>query len=276
MQRVFRDPEMNRRFLRDGYVVFPLLNQSEIDQLRRAFDKFNLEEHGQFTINSMDTEYRRTLNQAIYAVMAPKVARVFDDFTFFASNFVIKPSGGQHLPLHQDNAIVDESKDMSVNTWCPLMDVDETNSCLTVVPQSHLWSDYRRAFGDKLENSPFKRVVPLLVEQYETPAPVKAGHALVYHSRTMHGSMPNDSSNLRVATLSASTPRGTQLVFHHRVSPDEIELFACEEDFYWKEMFVFTRPKFAPSLGVHRFDYGEPFSEEQFLAIVERTAASFR
>ncbi|MFO0944447.1 MAG: phytanoyl-CoA dioxygenase family protein [Planctomycetota bacterium] len=269
MGKVFLDDALDEHLFRKGYAVFPLLDEQEIAELRRIFDELGPDTERNFTIDSNSPEYKQKLSQSIERVIGPKMTRMLNGYTFLACNYVVKRPGGPLLSLHQDNAILDETKYTSVNTWIPLHDVDESNGCLTVVPESHLWCDYKRAFGDRLEDSPFRNVTKLLAEKFEKPVPMKGGHALVYHSCTMHGSTPNRTDQMRVVTLSASTPIGAPVIFHHRVSPDEIELFACAEDFYYREMFVFTRPQFTPSLGVHKIHYREPYTEEEFLEMVK-------
>jgi hypothetical protein len=151
----------------------------------------------------------------------------------------------------------------------------EENGCLTVIPGSHQWSKQLRAFGDQIETSPnpFRNVYQLLRDRYERPAPISRGDAILYHSRTIHGSLPNNTDQPRIACLSACLPKEAQMIFHHRHSDTEVEAFAGDDDFYWKESFVFRRPENTPSLGM--VDMGEEplLSEEDLIALAEKTPA---
>jgi ectoine hydroxylase-related dioxygenase (phytanoyl-CoA dioxygenase family) len=135
---------------------------------------------------------------------------------------------------------------------------------LTVVPGSHRWATHYRPFGDQLERGPFRDVIPL-IRRLEQPLYMKAGEAVFYHARTIHGSFPNDSDKLRVATLSAVVPVEADLFFYHRIDDHRVEKFRITEDFYWNDYFVYTRPHRAESLGVLEWVPPKAFDEQSLL-----------
>ncbi|MBX9652112.1 phytanoyl-CoA dioxygenase family protein [bacterium] len=272
MIRVFHDDEINTFFLREGYAVLDLLTPDEIDRLRGFYDEFGGTDGliVNFTIDSKNMEYRKNLHDALASVLRGPTERNLAGFRMFGPNFVTKPPGAGHLDLHLDNTIVDEEKSISVNTWCILHDVNEENGCLTVVPQSHRWTTQKRAFGDMLNYSPFRNVIKALEEHYETPVPLKAGQAIVYHSRTIHGSMPNRTDKVRIATLSGARPVGGELIFHHRHSPTSVETFRASDEFYWNDNFVFNRPERAEPLGFVDIIEEDPLTETELHSLVEQ------
>lgn len=277
--RIFRDPELNRRFLREGYAVTPLLATDDIAQLRDLYftlgpdpnNRLNVE----FTINFSDDDIRYRMNRGIHRVMAPKLETLLNDYSLMGCNFVAKLPGRPEMALHQDNSLVDELNHVSLNVWCPLLDVDEQNGCLTVVPQSHRWSEQFRAHGDWLDRSPFADVRDVLDEpRFKKANPMPAGHALFYHSRTMHGSMPNSTADIRLVTLSGLLPKGMAVRYVHRLDETKAEVFDADETFYWRELFFAQRPSDTPSLGVFDLPRAEPLTKQQFLRLADETAAA--
>ncbi len=277
--RVFLDSDVNRQFLREGYAVTPLLGPEELQRLRDLYftlgpdpnNKLNVE----FTINFSDGDVRRRMNQGIHRILAPKVEALLNDYTLFGCNFLAKLPGRPEMALHQDNSLVDELNHISLNIWCPLVDVDESNGCLTVVPQSHRWSNQFRAHGDWLDRSPFSQVRDILDQpRFKQANPMRAGQALFYHSRTMHGSLANATSEIRLTTLSGLRPRGLRVRYVHRLNEEQAEIFDADDSFYWRELFFAERPRATPSLGVFDLPRAEPLSPDEFYALVEKTAAT--
>lgn len=273
-QRVFKDDQRNEFFLREGYAVLPLLGPAEVKKLRDVFDRFGINAAGNlnFTVNSSDLTYRLSLHDALLEVLQGPIEGMLAGYQILGTNFVTKAPGAEHLALHQDDTILDEDKNISVNVWCITHDVDTTYGCLTVVPQSHRWTRQRRAFGDQLNRSPFRNVIPLLEQRFEKPVPLRAGEAIVYHSRTIHGSMANQRDALRIATIAGAVPVGVPSIFHHRHSADSIEAFASSKRFYWEENFVYVRPASTPSLGFVEIREDPPFTEAELLAVADAAA----
>lgn len=249
MRRTFRDPRLEATFRDQGYVVTPLLLKDDVREIVDTFAEVGGPELGNFTIDSDDIAYRKEVSAQIARTLARRVEVLLDDHTTFAFNFMTKAPKAPHLALHQDVSVVDETEFCSLNVWCPLHDVDEHSGCLTVVPGSHRWSSDLRAFADTLEMSTFRDVAQILEEHHEQPVPLQGGHALMYHARAIHGCSPNETSNQRLTAFCAAKPREARIVWHYRVSDTVIERFAAAEDFFWKEMFVFQRPKHTQSLG---------------------------
>lgn len=101
-------------------------------------------------------------------------------------------------PWHQDNGVVTEEADATdmLTVWFPLMDADESNGCLQVVPGSHR--------GDLLTHCPGYKGAPglqipeqLFEAPKARPVPLKKGDALLLTKMTVHSSLPNVSDRIR-------------------------------------------------------------------------------
>ncbi len=100
-------------------------------------------------------------------------------------------------PWHQDCGVVNPEADDTdmITVWFPLMDTDEENGCLQVVPGSHRGEDM-------LTHCPGGKDVQgnLLIPESEfeaVPVPLKKGDALFFTKYTVHSSFPNNSDRIR-------------------------------------------------------------------------------
>lgn len=103
-------------------------------------------------------------------------------------------------PWHQDCGVITPDADDSLilTVWYPLMDADEENGCLQVIPGSHRGEEL-------LTHCPGGKKVlgSLHVPESEfevgkaVPVPVKKGDALFMTKYTIHSSLPNNSDRVR-------------------------------------------------------------------------------
>lgn len=275
MRQVLRDDFQNAFFLREGYAVVDFIGDSDVDRLLRLFDELGQSSKLElsFTINSSDFEYRRHMHDSLMEVLAPAADRILHDYRPFGPNFVTKAPRGDRLAVHLDNSVMDESKYVPALIWCALDEMTEEIGCLSVVPQSHRWTQIERAFGDQLNRSPFAGVINRIENELAVPKPIHRGQAIVYHARTMHGSLPNRTDRLRMVTLMGNRPKEAPLLFRHRVSDTQIERFESSEAMYWNDYFVHQRPQKCRSLGVFDVPPPPPLSPQEFQAVIDRCQA---
>ena len=106
----------------------------------------------------------------------------------------LNPKTEVKLPwLHQDNAFMMPEGDRTemITLWIPLMDTDEENGCLQIIPRSH---------HDGLKQHCKTGVVlpeNLIDRESTVPMPVKKGGVLLMHRCMMHGPLPNHTDTLR-------------------------------------------------------------------------------
>ena len=103
-------------------------------------------------------------------------------------------------PWHQDCGVItpDADESLILTVWYPLMDADEENGCLQVIPGSHRGEEL-------LTHCPGGKKVlgSLHVPESEfevgkaVPVPVKKGDALFMTKYTIHSSLPNNSDRVR-------------------------------------------------------------------------------
>jgi phytanoyl-CoA hydroxylase len=95
-------------------------------------------------------------------------------------------------PWHQDAQVHTEEADPQfiLTVWIPLVDTDEANGCLKVIPRVHsdsrvLWS---AGFGISQDNLPSEAAVSV---------PMRHGDVMLLHKLTPHCSEPNQTTRIR-------------------------------------------------------------------------------
>lgn len=101
----------------------------------------------------------------------------------------------QLSPLHQDAAVLlpEADKTLVVTSWIPLVDCNEANGTLRVVPGLHKGSLKRHVkcpYGWQIAEDEIPKKEPVSV-------PVSKGDVIFIHCRTPHGSGPNNSDDVR-------------------------------------------------------------------------------
>ena len=252
MRRVFRNEELEREFGRNGYVVVDLLDPSQTERLRAAWDALPADVHHypfSNTIMSQDLNYRARVHDIVALELESRANDLLLDYRICLGSFIAKPGGAGaeqgFVELHQDWTFVDESRFYSIGIWCPLVDVDESNGCLCVVPQSHRLNRYARCLTTPF---PYNDLLPSIEQNYLRSVPMKAGQAFVYTQTLFHSSAPNRTNTLRLAAGGLAIPHETSLMF---VAPGEgdhaldLALFEVDDAFYRRYQFG-SRPDSSP------------------------------
>lgn len=246
-----RDNELGAALRHDGYaVVSGFLTPAEVAELTDVFRRCESPLHAQAfgaSIQSSDLSYRAAVDRGIAAVLAPRIDELLEGYRFCFSNFLVKEpqrgSGMGEVPLHQDPSFVVESRYESIGLWCPLVDTDEENGCMHVVPGSHVPTE-PRAFGIahayRGAEPPRMRAVPM-----------RAGDGMVFSQKLFHASPPNRSTAKRIAVGALAVPREAQLYCYYvdGASAAKMEVFAVDDAFYTSCPYG-TRPAGVPRVGL--------------------------
>ena len=155
-------------------------------------------------------------------------------------------------PWHQDCGVItpDADESLILTVWYPLMDANEENGCLQVIPGSHR--------GDELlTHCPGgKKVLGSLhipESEFESgkavPVPLKKGDALFMTKYTIHSSLPNNSNRVRFSMDLRYNPVGQStgrtsfpgFVARSQSNPDT----ELHDPVVWNEMWLETRSALA-------------------------------
>lgn len=246
---MFRTKSLQDQFKKDGYVIVDLLNQTQIENLKKTY--FDLEsikgglrkEYDikfdddkeityDFTFIDSNIEYKRKVFDEISKVFEPLVGNYLNNFTPIIANFIHKSSHKGEVPMHQNWAFVDEYKYTSVSIWCPLVDSNEKNGTLQVVPGSHKRFAPTRGPLIPWELEHLKKDI---IADFMVPMIIKAGQAVILDDSIVHYSALNQTNELRLAIQLIMIPSSTKSIHYHMVNntkPPKINVYEVDRDFY--------------------------------------------
>ena len=155
-------------------------------------------------------------------------------------------------PWHQDCGVItpDADESLILTVWYPLMDTDEENGCLQVIPGSHRGEDLLTHCpgGKKVLGS-----LHIPESEFEAgkavPVPLKKGDALFMTKYTIHSSLPNISDRVRFSLDLRYNPIGQStgrtsfpgFVARSRSNPDS----ELHDPVVWNEMWLDARSALA-------------------------------
>jgi hypothetical protein len=260
--KVIKDHLLKNTIHEEGFAVLNLLSDVQVDALLELYHKthrlFNDGGGGMFYgLYSMDLEYRKRVHIEIQQIIAPILEDHFIDFKNVVNFFITKlPGPKSELNIHQDMTSLDENKYSPLSIWIPLHDVHEQNGALCLVPKSHrFFSPYR---GISFE-TPYGNITPDILP-YLRPIPLKKGQALLFDPRLLHHSLPNMSSEPRIAIVAGVFPLEAQIITCFK-DPDpkaEIELLLQPEEFLLTNTNFYLHCTDRPMTGEKIASVGKP------------------
>lgn len=250
MRATFKDPELQRRFEQDGYVVVPFLTPEEAAELDAAYDDLgpapgDPQRACIATFFTWDTEYKLAADRLIATALGPRIDELFDDHQVMPGNFVVKWPGDQSgFGLHQDLSILDETQFRSCEVWCALTDTDAANGQLWLTPGSHRWRHHIRgihAFPSLVQGQEDR-----VINRHSVAEPLKAGEAIIFDHATYHFSLPNRTDRRRVAATIDLIPREAQHLHYFGDGQGRVDTYEIDASF-WVEQNPFVLVQAPPS-----------------------------
>lgn len=240
---IFKDEERQRFFEKEGYAVFPLLNEAEVDDLKRFYSSLGIKDEKGFGFHvSMDQDNKemcRQVREKVWSVVLPKLAEHLMDFKPFVASFVVKdPNPKGVVPAHQDWTFTDGEEDgyASVTCWTTLVETSIENGGMGVIRGSHKLMQNPRPSPSPQTPVPLSNHM-FSIFPYLKTLDMKPGEVLMFDNRTFHASPPNTSDAIRLAAGVGVTQKDARLV-HYYLKPDgtqsTIQKYAVDEDFYLK------------------------------------------
>lgn len=250
----FHDPDLEAELDEVGFVVVDLLSSAQVALLAEIAERVYVDDRTGFHASNLSGqhEYRHAVAREVQPVLEPIVSPLLVDHESYTASLLMKwPDEDSAFHTHQDWTMVDEQRYRTVNAWCPLVDTDESNGALRVLPGSHR---VLRAI----------RCSPMPPQGSESPGwqvgweemvavPVAAGQALIFDHAVLHSSGPNRSPRPRPAVAAAFKPREAELRHWYLPDPtsDRLEVFSIDAAFF-ADIDIGSRPE------------GEPTSEATF------------
>lgn len=233
MKRVlFHEDQLSAQLEKNGFAVFDLLSGAEISELAQIFAENHTESPSGFyaTTHLEDKNKRREFSDRVIAILTKLIEPKFQNIHLLGGAFISKAPGEKGiLPLHQDWNIVDEKVARSYNLWIPLVDVNETNGAIRILPGSH----------SKQETFRGPNVPPVLypiskeVDKHMVSLNMKRGEAVLYDHALWHSSPANQTNELRLAFVLGVVPENVELKYYQQVE-NEVHEFESHPNFFFE------------------------------------------
>lgn len=218
-----------KAFEKDGFfVIEDFFDLITINEIQEFYDSFNFDTNPEINTNikSCTKDENIQISEFLKEKFELSIKKNFSEYQLGGGVFIMKGTGNESVStLHQDCNVVDEKKFTSLSIWCPLIDVDEHNGCLQVLPGSHQWFDTIRSFNIPSHFINFEDVEGIL-----RPVPLKAGSAVIFAHNLFHGSKPNYSNDFRIAATFSIVSKDAQGI-HFIKNGDKIQICIADEDF---------------------------------------------
>lgn len=239
MRKYFKNSLLDEKLKEDGFVIVPFLNEDELNMLLNTFKTIPKSDIRSFyaTSHQTDIDFRKKMSELIKDKISRSLNEYMIDMDLLGGSYIAKPPQYNHvLQPHQDWNIVDESKFRSFNIWIPLVDLNQENGAIMVMPGSHKWIDSYRHSSIPCA---FSEVHHILLKNMQTLY-LKAGEALIYDHALIHASHENRSNEVRVACASGIKPKEAVMLFYWN-NNGTIEEYESHADFFMTEN-VFAGP----------------------------------
>jgi ectoine hydroxylase-related dioxygenase (phytanoyl-CoA dioxygenase family) len=216
------DTEIGRQFAKDGfYVAKGVFSPDEIKELEAEFDHIvtqlkagdeelnarwggpEMEKLGAdklvvlhtHNVQRFSAKWAKAMYQARFLKVATDI--LGPDVVLHHSKLFLKPSEeGAPFPVHQDWTYFPTEKDAMIAAVIHVSKATDEMGCLRVYPGSHSLGRVADSSGnvssELLEKHPLSGATPLEAEP---------GDVVFFHYFTLHGSMPNRSSEVRKTVL---------------------------------------------------------------------------
>lgn len=266
---MFFDEKLQAEFDEKGYVAIPFLTDAEVKELYNFYLTDNkLAEnydptYAEFSVLNAELENRRKIFNKINSIFLPRSEKILNNCRPLIANYVCKEPKKGLVPVHQNWAVVDETKYTSISIWCPLVDTSKENGTLAFVDGSH--KKFRGIRGS-YANSSFLPISEHIIKNYLTFMEMKAGHAIFLDDSVIHYSSPNQSDVIRLAIQLIMVPseiKPYHYAFHGNQVDEMVDLYEVDEEYYLG--MVNWRGDLSKYQKLSSFNYSAPiYSEETF------------
>lgn len=244
----FKDTDLENAFERDGYVV--IKNMVTGDALNNMIALFNhhykVPEEKVVSWNTaamLGKEEKTHISDELMKSLTPALNTYIEKYTPPFAYFLTKPAEktATNISMHRDASAVDENVDEYLIFWMPLVDLNENNGCLYMMPGSNKFFLYELPFG---ADWPYKNLLKEM-EPYKVDLKMNAGDAVIFSGKTLHGSYPNASDSPRPAVCCGLIDPSTQLLYYYyNRSNNKVETYKVDPDFFLNSDFSDPETKY--------------------------------
>jgi len=245
MKKFFKSQEHQDFFEKEGYMILPVLSETEVEELRQYYKDLNIVDARGFgfhvSMDNVDKEISAKVREKIWGLALPKLDEYLENYKPFVASFVVKdPNPKGVVPAHQDWSFVDNEEEgyCSVTCWITLVDTNLDNGAMGVIKGSNnIMESYKRASPSPQTPIPLGEHM-FTIFPYLKTLEMKAGEVLMFDNRTFHASPPNTTQEIRLAAGVGITQKDAELI-HYYLNPnnpkkDTVLKYKIDTDFFIK------------------------------------------
>lgn len=250
--QVLRDPTADEILRRRGVTTLPMLDREQVRVLRCEVDDLGLAGRSGFydtAAAALTDSERQSVHDLLWSRLGPLLRLALVGYRPVMSALINKwPDPQSRKDLHRDLRVVDERHHRAVCVWMPLVDVDEGNGALSVLPGSHLVETSLRSVP-RTPSQPTDPMHDLTFDDLET-VPLKAGEAVVFDLALIHGSDVNRTDDQRPAVGVALVPDEAPISILYCHPDDRVEVLQVPRPDALRQIAWAGRPTGLPAAGI--------------------------
>ena len=227
----FSNPDHQRTYDEQGFVVVPILTAEEAQVLRAQVEDripsipfINDPQQGMYN-STFDPDFPQCIPAEFDALMNERLGALLDGYRYPGACVLAKIAGAGRLALHQHQPLTPNIYSKILHYWMTLEDVDEGHCALRVVPRSHRILRHVQSFSSPPYFADFKEV---LEAEFAVAVPMRAGEALLMDGSLLHGSCPNRSDRAALRVFSAILPEAEPLCILTESEGPTFDAYAVE------------------------------------------------
>jgi ectoine hydroxylase-related dioxygenase (phytanoyl-CoA dioxygenase family) len=260
----FIDPVLQARYEDLGFVhITGVISPEQVFQLKRLFElHYDRDDNGHAMWNSLYNLSRDKaidVSEQILSLVAESLKEHVRNFVCPAATFMVKNAVSEStVPLHRDFSVLAEPEFSYMNVWLPIVDTNSENGQLHALRRSHKFFDYPLPMRAKWPYSEFEG---LLVEHCDI-IDAKAGDAVFYGDKVLHGSSSNTSSRARpVVHFGLLHPDARLMYYHLDEACGHVTVHEVNHQFFFENLWDNPGVRF-PVLREFRYDPPAKTAEE--------------
>jgi ectoine hydroxylase-related dioxygenase (phytanoyl-CoA dioxygenase family) len=238
---VAKDPRLEQLLDMQGYAVVDFLNEEEVllfkEKYQSTFGHISREAGRFTTLQHTDAQTKRSTHDFIVANTLRPLDKLFKDYIVPVSQYYTKKAHTSgDIDLHADSTLlINHQLEPHYAIWVPLVDVDETNGCLTVIPQSH--KNQQAVYGGSFRGR--QETHREWLRQYELAIPLRAGQAVIFDNNTLHNSTPNVTGEDRICFTFRMTHMASDYYSFISQAEDkkDLDVYLESHNYYMDEMW---------------------------------------
>jgi ectoine hydroxylase-related dioxygenase (phytanoyl-CoA dioxygenase family) len=239
----FKNNDLEASFSKNGYALIKgFLSLKTVEEIRKIYYKYHVEKVDGLMWNSLyhvSVPESKSISERLLELIKPELDKLFISYNApmatLMSKCALMPEG-LDTP-HRDYSVLNEDEFEYRQIWIPIVDINENNGPMLVVPGSH---QYSHEILPMMAKCKYRQKVEELSKDYSEPIFMEAGDLLVYADRTIHAGLPNKTVHERPVVHFGIIPPEAPLYFYKNNKEGKIEKYSIPNEWY---------------LNVRQFDY---------------------